>query len=71
MSWIWPIIAFAVIALWVYAWIDIIRRRHTMSGGKIAAWVLVILIFPVLGAIVYFLARGAGPGEPVPREPVP
>jgi hypothetical protein len=71
MSWIWPIVAIAVIALWTYALIDIVRRRHSMSGGKIAAWVIIILVFPILGTIVYFLVRGSGPGEPVPREPVP
>jgi hypothetical protein len=71
MSWIWPIVAIAVIALWVYALIDIVKRRHSMSGGKIAAWVIIILVFPILGTIVYFLVRGSGPGEPVPREPVP
>lgn len=68
MSWIWPILAIAVIALWVYAFIDIFRRRQSMSGGKIAAWVIFIILFPILGTIVYFLVRGSGPGEPVPRD---
>lgn len=70
MSWIWPILAILVIAAWVWAVIDIIRRRHTMSGGKIAAWIIVILVFPVAGAIVYFLVNGMGGGEAgAPRDP--
>lgn len=69
MSWIWPILAILIIAAWVWAIVDIIRRRHTMSGGKIAAWIIVILVFPVVGSIVYVLVNGmAGPSD-VPRDP--
>jgi hypothetical protein len=68
MSWIWPILAMAVVALWVWAIIDIIRKRHTRSGGKTAVWVIVVLVLPVVGAIAYFLAN-AGGGEAAPRDP--
>jgi type VI protein secretion system component VasK len=71
MSWIWPILAILVIALWVYAFIDIVRRRHTMSGGKIAAWVIAILVFPIVGTIAYFLVRGTGGSQGAPRDPMP
>jgi hypothetical protein len=69
MSWIWPILAILVIAAWVWAIVDIIRRRHTMSGGKIAAWIIVILVFPILGSIVYVLVNGMGGASDVPRDP--
>jgi hypothetical protein len=69
MSWIWPILAVLVVAAWTFAVIDIIRRRHTMPGAKIAAWVIVILVFPVLGAIVYFLVHGRGEPTGAPRVP--
>jgi hypothetical protein len=68
MSWIWPILAILVIAMWTYALVDIVRRRHEMSGGKIAAWVIAILVFPVLGTIVYYLAHAGGPSG-APRDP--
>jgi hypothetical protein len=71
MSWIWPILAILIIALWVYALIDIVRRRHTMSGAKIAAWVIAVFIFPIVGTIAYFLVRGAGGGQGAPRDPMP
>jgi len=71
MSWIWPILAIALIAMWTYTLVDIVRRRHEMSGGKIAAWVIVVFVFPILGTIAYFLVHGAGGGEAAPREPVP
>jgi Phospholipase_D-nuclease N-terminal len=71
MEWIWAILIVLVAAMWLLALIDIIRRRHTMSGGKIAAWVIAILVFPVAGAIAYFLVHGVGGGEAAPRQPIP
>ena len=69
MSWIWPILAILVVAMWVFALIDIVRRRHSMSGGKIAAWIIAILVFPVAGTIVYFIVNGAGGPSGAPRDP--
>ena len=59
MSWFWWLLGVFVLVIWVAALVNIIQRRHTMSGGKVAAWILVILIFPVLGALIYFLVNGA------------
>jgi len=58
----------AVVAMWAWAIIDIIRKRHTRSGGKIAAWIIIILVFPVIGAIAYFVVNASG-GEAAPRDP--
>jgi hypothetical protein len=60
MSWIWPLLAILVIILWVAALIDIVRRRHQMSGVRIAVWVLVLIVFPVVGVIAYFLVNSVG-----------
>lgn len=60
MSWIWPLLAILVIILWVAALIDIVRRRHQMSGAKIAIWVLVLIVFPVVGVIAYFVVHSVG-----------
>jgi hypothetical protein len=69
MTWIWPILGILVVAMWMYALYDIIKRRHEMSGAKIAAWVIVILVFPVVGVIVYYLANVAGGPSGAPRGP--
>ena len=70
MSWLWGILIVMVMVMWVAALVDVVRRWHSMSGAKIAAWILAILIFPVAGAIAYFLAHGAGSAEGAPRDPV-
>jgi hypothetical protein len=68
MTWIWPILGILVVAMWMLAAWDIIRRRHERSAGKIAAWVIAILVFPVVGTIAYFLVNGAGGGSGAPRD---
>jgi hypothetical protein len=65
MAWFWWLLFIFVVIIWVATLVDIIRRRHERSGGKTAAWILIILIFPVLGSITYFLVNGvAQPGAP-------
>ena len=68
MNWIWPILAIAVVAMWTFALVDLIRKRHLRSGGKTAAWVLIILILPVVGSIIYFVVNAGGGGEAAPRD---
>ena len=47
------LIAIPVIILWVVAVVDVLR--HGFSGLKIAAVLVLILIVPVLGPILYFV----------------
>lgn len=51
--WIWTAIA-------VFA--DIFRSRDLSGWGK-ALWILFVLVFPVLGVLVYLIARGRKMGE--------
>jgi hypothetical protein len=37
-----------------------IFRSPDLSGGAKAGWVLLVLIFPLIGALIYILARGQG-----------
>lgn len=63
MAWFWWIFGAIVIVMWIAALVSIIGRRHTMSGGKLAAWLIVVLVFPVLGSLIYFLVNGAVSSE--------
>jgi hypothetical protein len=52
-------IFFVVIWIWIliYVFIDIFRS-HDLSGGAKALWFLFVLIIPLVGVLVYLIARG-------------
>lgn len=58
-------IAVPVILLWIAAVVDVLR--HGESGLKIAAILVLILIVPILGPLLYFVFRRS---EPVSAEEV-
>jgi hypothetical protein len=67
MAWFWWLLVALIVVLWVATIVDIVRRRHSRSGGRTAAWIVAVLVFPVLGTIAYFLVNGAG-GPVAPRD---
>lgn len=54
MDWLWFLGIVATIA-WIVAIVDMIRRRASLSRGQLGAWLLIVIIFPVLGTILYFI----------------
>ena len=38
-------------------------RDHELSGGLKAVWVIVLVLFPYLGILVYLIVRGKGMSE--------
>jgi hypothetical protein len=68
MAWFWWLLGIFIVILWVVTIVDIIRRRHERSGAKTAAWILIVVIFPVIGTLVYFLVNGVGGGPMEQRE---
>jgi len=52
---IWIIILFRVI-------VDIFRSRDLGGGGK-ALWLILVIILPFVGVIIYLIARGKDMGE--------
>jgi hypothetical protein len=52
-----------IVILWVAAVVDVLR--HGYSGLKIAALLVLVLIFPIVGPLAYFIIR---PKEPVSAE---
>jgi hypothetical protein len=49
------------LVLYVRAVIDVFRRHDLSAGGR-AAWVIALLVFPFIGLLVYTLLRPAGAG---------
>jgi hypothetical protein len=55
MSSFWWLVGVVAVAAWVVALVDMVRRRHALRRGQLAAWVLIVIILPVLGTILYFV----------------
>ena len=57
----WSIFIFFlwVIWIWILIWIfmDIFRSRD-LSGGAKALWILFVIFLPMIGVLVYLIARG-------------
>ena len=45
-----------LIMLWAFSLIDIFSRRDLSGWGK-AAWVLAVLLLPLIGTLVYIITR--------------
>ena len=62
--------------LWITCVLDIIFRRHDLSGFARAAWVLLIIVLPAIGSLAYLAFGGAGkddryePSAAPPRDEV-
>ncbi|MCK0111633.1 SHOCT domain-containing protein [Ornithinimicrobium sp. F0845] len=53
--WVW----FAIVCIWAYIWIVIdVFRDHTLNGWAKAGWLILLVLLPFLGALIYLIARG-------------
>lgn len=52
-------IAFLVLWIWIAIGVVVdIFRSHDLSGWGKAAWLLLIFVFPLVGVLIYLIARG-------------
>jgi hypothetical protein len=57
----WAMLWFFLFVIWIWLLITVFAdlfRDHELSGWAKAAWVLFIIIVPLLGILVYLIARG-------------
>ena len=58
------LLATAALVAWIFVWflvaVRVLRRDDIGAGGK-ALWIVVILVFPIVGLLVYFLWDAARP----------
>jgi hypothetical protein len=59
------LIALFIIAVWIFSIVDMIRRysRNRLSGTHLALWLVAVIVLPVVGSLLYVLARPATPLE--------
>ena len=56
------ILGLLALVLWVVGLVDA-ARRPDLDRGKRAAWILLIVIFPIVGTLVYLATRPTLPDE--------
>ena len=52
---VWVFILVPVLVIWAVGLIDIFRRD--LPRGTKAAWILIVVLLPIVGTITYFLLR--------------
>jgi type VI protein secretion system component VasK len=61
MSIIWITIAVALVIIWVITVVDILRRH--LGAKRTSAWLLIVVLLPFVGALMYWVLRKPEPGE--------
>ena len=51
---LWTLLALVAVVAWVVALVDIVRRRHELASKQLVAWILLVVILPVVGTVLYF-----------------
>jgi hypothetical protein len=51
---LWTLLALVAVVAWVVALVDIVRRRDELSRKQLVAWVLLVVILPAVGTVLYF-----------------
>jgi uncharacterized membrane protein YhaH (DUF805 family) len=55
MTVLWTTIGILIVIIAVITIVDIVRRRQ--SAGKMVAWILLVVVLPFLGALLYWALR--------------
>jgi hypothetical protein len=76
----WTFGDFLLAVLYVFAWVILffliinvfsdLFRRHDMSGGIKALWVIFVILFPFLGVLLYLITQHAGIAERANQQAV-
>jgi phospholipase D-like protein len=59
-DWLWAMLAlfFWFMCIWIFVAVFAdIFRRHDISGPAKAGWILLIFVLPLLGPLIYVIAR--------------
>jgi multisubunit Na+/H+ antiporter MnhG subunit len=55
VSLLWGTIALLLVVIWVISIVDIVGRH--LSAKHTAAWILIVVLLPVVGSVVYWAMR--------------
>lgn len=63
---LWSMLWFFLFFIWIILLFQIfgdLFRDHETSGGMKVLWIILLFVFPYLGAFIYIVARGKGMNE--------
>jgi hypothetical protein len=63
---LWSMLWFFLFFIWILLLFQIfgdLFRDHETSGGAKVLWIILLFVFPYLGAFIYIVARGKGMNE--------
>jgi hypothetical protein len=52
-----------IVIAWAIGLVDVLFRRHDLTGAKRLVWALTIFILPLVGTLLYFALRPTLPEE--------
>jgi len=55
VSLFWTLIAILVAVIWVITLIDLFRRR--LGAGPTIGWLVLVIVLPFVGALIYWIVR--------------
>jgi hypothetical protein len=53
---LFPLVNLAVLATWAYVLVDLFRNPR-LSGGAKAMWLVIIVLLPIAGGLIYLGVR--------------
>jgi hypothetical protein len=63
------LVAVAVLAIYVYGIVDVIRtEKHLTRGISKTAWIVVVVVLPVVGAALWFIIGRPRGSRPAPQS---
>ena len=63
---LWTMLVFMGFVIWFWLLIKVfadVFRRHDVSGWGKAGWILVLIVLPFLGVLIYLIAHGKDMGK--------
>jgi hypothetical protein len=71
LSVFWTLLEIAVFVIWIWLVIMVlvdVFRSHDLGGWAKAFWVILVILLPLLGVLIYLIARGGGMAERAAAE---
>ena len=68
LSAIWIGFVFAAYLIIIFTIVGDLMRDHELSGWWKAVWIFLLILFPLLTGLIYFIARGKGMAQRAASE---